>query len=218
MPRPARRTPRAERTRAAILEAAEQIFAQKGFAATRLEDVAEQVGIRRASIVYYFKDKRELYDEVLAGVFGGLLARIEKALAKPGSLAERVEQAVVAWVDYVGARPSLARILLREAASAGGETPAVVRHTQPFFEVVRRAIAASAGDPLPRASPVDAAHAASAIAGATVFFVAAMPVLVPELGFDPLTPEYLEAHREEVLRITRRLLATRGPRPRTRPA
>ena len=62
---------RAERTRTAILVAAEGLFAQKGFDATRLEDVAAAVGIRRASIVYYFRDKRELYDAVLEDVFGG---------------------------------------------------------------------------------------------------------------------------------------------------
>ena len=50
-------TPRAERTRASILEVAEVIFAEKGFDGTRLEDVAQAVKIRRASIVYYFKDK-----------------------------------------------------------------------------------------------------------------------------------------------------------------
>ena len=51
------------------------------------------------------------------------------------------------------------------------------------------------------------------IAGATVFFVAAIPSLVPGLGFDPISPDHLAAHREEVLRILRRLLGTRGPRP-----
>ncbi|MGH7287017.1 MAG: TetR family transcriptional regulator, partial [Myxococcota bacterium] len=53
---------KALRTRAAILAAAEAVFAERGFAAARLEDVAARVGIRRASIVYHFRDKRELYD------------------------------------------------------------------------------------------------------------------------------------------------------------
>jgi TetR/AcrR family transcriptional regulator len=60
MAEPARLTPRAERTRRAILAAAEEHFAARGLAGTRLEDIAETVGIRRASIVYYFRDKHEL--------------------------------------------------------------------------------------------------------------------------------------------------------------
>ncbi len=206
---------RAERTRAAVLEAAEAIFAEKGFTATRLEDVADRVGIRRASIVYYFKDKKELYHAVLAGVFGGLLAKIEAALARPDPLPVRIEAGVGAWVDYVGARPSIARLLLREVADAApGHQPALLEHTRPFFDLVRKQVFERDGDrgEAARLAPIDPVHLASTIAGATVFFVAAMPALVPQLALDPLSPEHLAAHREEVLRIVRRLLGTSGPR------
>jgi TetR/AcrR family transcriptional regulator len=215
------RTPRAERTRAAILAAAEALFAERGFDGTRLEDVAERVGIRRASIVYHFRDKPALYDAVLAEVFGGLLGPTEAALLGPGSLGERIEAAVSAWVDYVGARPSLARLLLREVADARPErAPALLPHLRPFTALAERVSAASEAAPGPEPA-IDPAHVASTIAGATVFFVAAMPVLVPDLEFDPTSREQLEAHRREVLRITRRLVghparavARAGGRPR----
>ena len=136
MSAPARLTSKAERTRAAILEAAEALFAERGFEATRLEDVAERVGIRRASIVYYFRDKRELYDAVLLDVFGGLLAGVRAALEGGGALAARVEAAVSAWVDYVARRPSLPRLLLREVLDASGKTPVLRAETEPFFALV----------------------------------------------------------------------------------
>lgn len=209
--RPARR---AERTRAAILEAAEVLFAERGFAAARLEDVADRVGIRRASIVYHFRDKRELYEAVLADLFSGLFERTREALEAPGPLAARIEAAVSAWVGYVGRRPSLARLLLREVADAAvARETALLAHTRPFVELVQRVLLGSRDDPLVARGPFEAAYVASTIAGATVFFVAAMPTLVPDLGFDPLSAERLEDHREHVLRITRRLLGTRGPRP-----
>lgn len=205
---------RAERTRAAVLEAAETIFAEKGFAATRLEDVADRVGIRRASIVYYFKDKKELYHAVLGSVFGGLLTKIADALTRSDPLPERIEAGVVAWVDYVGARPSTARLLLREVADAApGHRPPVLEHTQPFFELVRKQVFERESAEIAKLSSIDPVHLASTIAGATVFFVAAMPALVPDLQLDPVSPAHLAAHREEVLRIVRRLLGTRGPRP-----
>jgi hypothetical protein len=49
-------------------------------------------------------------------------------------------------------------------------------------------------------------HIASLVAGSTVFFVAAMPVLLPGTDFDPLATEQLAAHKREVLGIVRRLL------------
>jgi TetR/AcrR family transcriptional regulator len=205
---------RAERTRVALLDAAERIFAERGFASTRVEDVAAAVGIRRASIVYYFKDKRELYDAVLASVFGGLYERLASALSGHGSVSERIEAGALAWVDYVGERPTLARLLLREVADATPErVSGVLQHTQPFFQVIEKEILSSPelDDEIP--NPVDSVHIAATIAGATVFFVAAIPNLVPQLGVDPIAPEQLAAHRDEVRRILRRLLGTAGRDP-----
>jgi TetR/AcrR family transcriptional regulator len=204
-------TPKAERRRAAILDAAEALFAERGFAAARLEDVAERVGIRRASLVYYFKDKQELYDAVLESVVGGLYDVIEPALTARAPLLERIETAVSAWVDYVGRRPTFARLLLREIAdgpqSAGA---ALLRQTGPFVVLARKVREEARGDPLAGAPAVDPAHLASTVAGATVFFVSAMPTLFPALEFDPLSRDQLEAHRSQVLRITRRLLGIPG--------
>ncbi len=209
----ARHGARAERTRGAILDAAETLFAERGFAATRLEDVAERVGIRRASIVYYYRDKRELYDAVLASVFGGLLERIAAALSRPEPLPRRIEHCVSAWVRYVGERPSVARLLLREVADAGpGQRPAVLRHIAPFVALIEEQVMRREPDLGSRFERIEPAHLASAIAGATVFFVAAIPALVPELDFDPLDDDHLAAHEQEVLRILRRLLGLRGPR------
>ena len=197
----------------ALLAAAEALFAERGFAATRLEDVAERVGIRRASIVYYYRDKRELYDAVLAGVFAGLYERIEAALSGRGNLAERIEAGVSAWVDYVGARPTFARLLLREIADATTDRrEAMLRLTRPFVDLVRTQLYERRGPEDPRLNDIDPVHVASTIAGATVFFVVATPTLVPGLAIDPLSPEQLDAHRDEVLSIVRRLLGTRGPR------
>ena len=212
MPRAANHGSRAERTRAAVLEAAEALFAERGFDATRLEDVAERVGIRRASIVYYYKDKRALYEAVLDSVFGGFRDRLEVVLSTQAPLPERIEAAVSAWVDYVGSRPSIARIVLREAANAvPGRGPTLLRHTRPFIELIQREVFERADFRDAKLTPIDPVHLSSAVAGATLFFVAAMPALVPNLAIDPLSPEHLETHKREMLRIVRRLLGTRGP-------
>lgn len=208
-------TRRAARTRTAILGAAEAIFAERGFAATRLEDVAERVGIRRASIVYYFKDKRELYDAVLDEVFAGLERRIESALSSLDPLPARVEAGISAWVDYVGARPTTARLLLREVADGSPDRDSALRRfTRPYFELIRKQVVERrdhGGEALARVDPV---LVASTIAGTTIFYVAAMPTLVPELGLRPTRPESLNALREQLLGIVRPLL---GRSARARP-
>lgn len=210
---PGRRGARAEQTRRRILEVAEQLFAEHGFAAARLEDVAARLGIQRPALFYYYRDKRALYRAVLEGVFGDLLARLRSALAGPGALPGRIDAAVSAWVRYVAERPATARLLLREAAESSGRDRAfLARLTRPLVELAERIFAEGRRRGLLRPIPSELFHVGSSVVGSTVFFVAAMPALLPDLPFDPLSPERMEAHRQDVLRIARRLLGLPGPR------
>lgn len=212
-PRPARESgPKAERTRTTILEVAEQVFAEKGYAAARLEDLAARVGIRRASMVYYFRDKRELYDAVLSDIFGELLDRYQAALAAPAPLPERIEAVVDAWIGYVSERPAVARLLLWEAADGSRERVAVAAgHAEAVLTTLSAAIEQGQREGL--FHPIDPIHFILTIVGATVFFVAGTPRIVPNWPFDPLSTEQLRAHHNELLGISRRLLGTGAALP-----
>lgn len=63
---------RAERTKKAILDAAEEIFAQKGLSGARVDEIAEKAGANKHMIYEYFVNKEELYKTVLADVYGRL--------------------------------------------------------------------------------------------------------------------------------------------------
>src|SRR5262249_20610446 len=101
-------------TRAEIVAAAERHFAEVGFEAARLEDIAAEVGIRRAAIFYHFGDKQELYAAVLDEVY----RRWTAVMPTTGSAVERLEASLTGWIDYVAEHPSVARLILREAANA----------------------------------------------------------------------------------------------------
>jgi TetR/AcrR family transcriptional regulator len=62
---PARRERNAAETRRRLLDAAEQVFAAKGFAGVRLREVAQAAGVQQALIHHYFEDKEGLYRAVL---------------------------------------------------------------------------------------------------------------------------------------------------------
>ncbi len=206
--------PRSGARRAEILAAAEDVFAEHGYAAARLEDVALRVGIRRASLVYYFADKRALYDAVLAGVFGGLRSALEAAFAA-APLGERLAAAVSAWVRFVGQRPTLVRILLREIAGGPprpGE-PSPVAHARPLLQAAEAVV--GEGQRAGLYGPIDLVHLGVVLAGATAFYVAATPALGAEWPFDPLSEAGLERHRQALLRIAETLLAPLSPPPAT---
>lgn len=196
---------KAARTRAALLRAAEQIFSAKGYAAARLEEVASEVGIRRASLLYHVRDKRELYDVVLADIYMELAARYRRALAAPATPAARIESIVTAWVAFVAERPTVARILLWEAAGGGHEwTTRAAAHGGAVVAALVDVIAEGQRQGVFR--PIDPLHFVVTIMGATVFFVTTTPRLDPAWPFDPMSPEQLAAHRAQLLGIARRLL------------
>lgn len=78
--------PKPEWTRECLVRAARDIFAQRGFSATTLQDIAEVVGVTRPAIYYHFHSKRDLFNAVLDDVDAAVLTpRIDAALARVGS-------------------------------------------------------------------------------------------------------------------------------------
>src|SRR5580704_18641733 len=63
-----------EESRASILNAAAQEFAEIGIAGARTDAIARVARVNKALLYYYFKDKEALYDAVVEQVFGGLIA------------------------------------------------------------------------------------------------------------------------------------------------
>jgi len=203
--------PRGERTRERILEVATEFFAEQGYVETRLEDVAAQLGMRRPSLLYYFEDKRALYEAVVDSVFGGLAVRITEAFDAGGTPTERIEAIVNAWLESVVDTPPLARLMLREVANAGKlARPRFTDETKRLLQLTETVLEAGREDG--SFQPVGVMHLASAITGATVFFVAVMPTLAEDDEFEPFGREQMAVHRKEVLTITRRLLGIDRPK------
>lgn len=203
---------KAGKTRASILASAENIFSTKGFAATRLEDVADELGLTRAALFYYFRDKQTLYDAMIADTFGPLARRLDELLDSEISIAERIELAVLAWVDEIVARPTRARIILRVVADGIDQPLQRIffeddQIPTKFLQLFQEGRESGDLNPLHD----DPFHAASAVIGTTVFYVAALAALMPKGHFEPLDPKQVEAHRLEALHSTRRLLGIADP-------
>lgn len=197
-------------TRAEIVAAAERHFAERGFEAALLEDIATDVGIRRAAIFYHFGDKQELYAAVLDQVFGDAMADLPSA----GSAADRLEASLTGWIDYVARRPSVARLILREVASAQpGVVSPFVRAGRAPVDWIRAVIdeGVASGELKPLTDP----HRFLSLMGAaTVFHFAAMPWLTLDVPFDPWSQAELEKHKRELLLVAQSMLGIES-RPRT---
>ncbi len=206
----AARIPKAERTRRQILAAAERRFAEAGFEGTRLDDIADDIGMVGSAILYHFADKRELYRAVRDDLASDLLGEVEHAVAGDAPPSRRLVALVRASARAIAARPALASIALREAMSSD---PGVEQRTNPLLSRIAALFeeGVRTGDIQPvRNEPY---HFFSAVAGTILFYVAALPHFVADLPEDHLSAERMELLETDSVAIAERLLGMSEPRP-----
>jgi AcrR family transcriptional regulator len=125
-------TPRrdAARSRRAILDAAEAVFAEHGYRASTMQEIGRRAGLSRGTPAFFFESKDRLYAEVIERVFSERHEVLGPALELAQSVgAERVvsreqvraalEAAVDGYVDFLAARPTFVRLMQWEALSDG---------------------------------------------------------------------------------------------------
>ena len=116
-----------------ILDAAEDLFAENGYSATSLADVADRVGIRSPSLYNHFKNKEALYQAVLERLME-IFSEPLNELAREPVTYERVFQWLETIVRQHHANPNLARMLQHAALSGGPHTNEMIdRLFRPMF-------------------------------------------------------------------------------------
>lgn len=114
---PRRRRLSRERRREVIEQAAAGLFAEHGFAGTRLEDVAAASGITKQLLYRHFRDKTALYLALLERHRADL-PTFTAAMPASGTLDERLRAVIEAWLDYVQTHSHAWKMLFRD--SGGG--------------------------------------------------------------------------------------------------
>lgn len=191
--RPVARQPRGDATRHAILAAAETVFADLGYAAARLEDVAQVVGIRRPSIVYYFPGKRQLYDEVEADIFAAMHAFVVERMAEASRPIDRLLAILDAWLDFFVQRPTAARIIQRLVADPGPRSEDPVEFSGTALADFEAIIASGVADGSFREVP--AMHILNSVAAGALFYVCNARQLGAGREYDPADPAILAQFR-----------------------
>jgi AcrR family transcriptional regulator len=83
-----RREPEARRQ--AILEAGLEVFASLGFASAKLDDVAQRAGVAKGTIYLYFKDKQDLFEQIIREALAPVIAALQQTGATRHSSAEQI--------------------------------------------------------------------------------------------------------------------------------
>lgn len=87
-------TPRWERRYREVLDAAATIFAEKGYAGASTRDIAERLGIRQASLYYYFPSKEAALAAICEIGVKDFIANLERIIAEPIPVADKLRAAI----------------------------------------------------------------------------------------------------------------------------
>lgn len=159
-----------------IKEAARKLFTQKGFAATRTRDIAEEAGLNLALLNYYFRSKQKLFDLIMGENFRQFIQGISiNFLDDKLTIDQRVDRLVTAYIDFLTKFPDLPLFILNEIRGNPSKLAAKIREEfaparSQVFQQLHTAYQAGRID-------LDPFHFITNLVGLTVFPFAARPLL-----------------------------------------
>nr|BFE87547.1 hypothetical protein GCM10020093_101480 [Planobispora longispora] len=103
-------------TRDRILHAARQLFAERGYAATSLADIASAVGVTKTAVAYHFHPKDRLAAELIAPAANDIIALIETEFGDERAFLE-------ALVTFVIRHRAIIRLIMEEIGGADDAPP-----------------------------------------------------------------------------------------------
>lgn len=190
-------TERADLTRARILEAAIRQFSQNGLAGARTEQIAEEAGVNKALLYYYFKSKEDLYSAALESVFEEVKSSSVAVLEANASAGERFLQIVLGNFDRSYSHPLWRTLMQQEMVRLHrGEqnslAPMVERFFRPLWLLLDRMLEEGiASGELIESDPAQMRYVAL---GGNIFYFLSAPLTRLAFGTDPMERTEL-AHR-----------------------
>jgi TetR/AcrR family transcriptional regulator len=175
-------------TRQRVLDAAEAVFAERGFGGATTREIAGRAGIAKRMLFYYFASKEVVYRAVLERVVGGMVGIHEQFRSDPGPIG--LAEAMEGITHFAAANLSAVRVLTREMMDGG---PYVAELAEQYLGPLFAAGAAEVERNMDAGifRPGDPMHVLINVAGLTLYYFQMLPLLERVWERDPLAPATL---------------------------
>lgn len=98
-----------------IIEAAKKIFVQRGLAGARMQDIADEAGINKAMLHYYYRSKEKLFEIVFNEALGKIIGRLGQIVIDPElPLEQKIRDLVESYITGVAETPYLPIFVINE--------------------------------------------------------------------------------------------------------
>jgi TetR/AcrR family transcriptional regulator len=97
-----------------ILEAAKKVFHQKGFEGTRMQEIADEAGINKALLHYYFRTKENLFDAVFRSAFQDIFSKLFTTVDSDVPLEEKITNLIGEYIGFLQKNSHIPGFVLNE--------------------------------------------------------------------------------------------------------
>jgi len=97
-----------------IVEAAREIFIEKGMAGARMQEIADKAGINKSLLHYYFRSKEKLFDAILSMVIGKIGIMFGEEMQEGVSIENKLKRIVGTYIDVLQSNPFLPNFIFNE--------------------------------------------------------------------------------------------------------
>jgi AcrR family transcriptional regulator len=189
-----------EKTRGRIIDAAARMFADRGFRAASMREIAARARTNQGLITYHFTSKLELWKAAVGRIFERLAAPFGPLVPLPNAKEGQAQarEVIRQYVRFAAAHPELFRLMVEEGKHSDARMRWLVdTRMKPFYEGFEQLVAAYA----PGLDRSLVPYAFYALAGAASLMFAVAPECRRLTGLDPEDPRTIDAHAEFVARL-----------------
>jgi AcrR family transcriptional regulator len=97
-----------------ILEAAKNVFVSKGMEGARMQEIADEAGINKALLHYYFRTKERLFEAIFAEIIKFAFPQITRIVKSDLPIVSKIEQVIDAYIDLLIKHPFIPGFVLKE--------------------------------------------------------------------------------------------------------
>jgi AcrR family transcriptional regulator len=199
------------KAREALLSAAHELMAEKGYPRVTLREVANRAGVQPALVNYYFGGKDGLLRSVVASVAEQMLARIQRAVSGGGSPTDRIRELIHGTVEAITAAPYAPRLLVEQVLFA--DSSVIEEFVENFARPNLAAILALLDDGRKSGSfrEVDPRFLVPAMVGSCIFFFLGSPINRRLYGLDEIDADLAREFADHTAELLLRGIATPQP-------
>ncbi|SRX72864.1 TetR/AcrR family transcriptional regulator [Aequorivita antarctica] len=101
-------------TEGQILDAAKNVFQKKGMDGARMQEIANEAGINKAMLHYYYRSKQLLFEAVFSNAFSLLAPQLNKILNDDSSIEDKVKNFTHNYISFITKHPYLPNFIIQE--------------------------------------------------------------------------------------------------------